>query len=137
MEQKSQSKQPNWLMVAVVTTIVGGVVQVLVNHFDSIVTFLGGTFSHAHLSLGVGYVVNVISALATIGGAIASLLAYRYAKSARQMRSVLRQVYRIASEGLEPHEERVKPLDTPVINREESWKQLEKRGGESVAEGSE
>ena len=36
MEQQADSKKSNWLKIAIITTIIGGVVQVIVNHFDNI-----------------------------------------------------------------------------------------------------
>jgi hypothetical protein len=117
-----QHKQPNWLKVAVVTTIVGGVVQVIVNHFDTLVVFFGGAISHVHLSVNVVGILNVISALATVGGAVATILAYRYARSARKMRSVLKQVLKIATDELE-RQKTGKPVEIPPIDRwsDEQW----------------
>lgn len=79
-----QQKQSDWLKVAVVTTIMGGVVQVIVNHFDNLLALLGGAISHIHLPVSLALILNIVSALATIGGAIATILAYRYARDARK-----------------------------------------------------
>jgi len=56
MSQQQQSEQPpqqpkqtNWLVVLVVTAIVGGIIQVLVNHFDTIAAFILGLFTQVHL----------------------------------------------------------------------------------------
>lgn len=133
MDQKDQPKQPNWLVVAVVTTIVGGVVQVVVNHFDNIVAFLGGAFSHVHLSIGIVSFINTVSALATLGGAIASLLAYRYAKRLKQANSRFEQIREIASEirrlATEPIEPvaAIEALEEPKVAmaKFEVFKQLE------------
>jgi len=49
-QQASQQPQPtNWLRVAIITAIVGGVVQVIVNHFDSMVANIVLIFSNFHI----------------------------------------------------------------------------------------
>src|SRR5690349_5696984 len=79
-----QQKQPNWLKVAVVTTMIGGVVQVIVNHFDNLLALLGGAISHIQLPGSLSIILNILSGLATIGGAFATVLANRYRREAVQ-----------------------------------------------------
>src|SRR5260221_5804630 len=104
-QNQTNQSQPNWLKVTIITTIVGGVVQVIVNHFDSIISLLGGTFSHIHLSVDIIGVTSTISAITTIGGAVATLVAYRIARKSREAYANLRRINEIASKALERLEE--------------------------------
>src|SRR2546423_9421958 len=44
-KQPNQKKEPNWLAVVIVTAIVGGIVQIVVNHFDAIFAALETRFT--------------------------------------------------------------------------------------------
>ncbi len=103
-----QQKQPDWLKVAVMTTIIGGVVQVIVNHFDNLLALLGGAISNIHLPVSLSITLNIVSALATIGGATATVLAYRYRRDAKKLRSVMIKVHNLLIEAVEQHEKQAK-----------------------------
>lgn len=79
-QPQQQPQQTNWLKVTIITAIVGGIVQIIVNHFDAIVTFLAGIFSQIHLPPLQGslfiIIINILSASFTILGAILSLLQF-------------------------------------------------------------
>jgi len=117
-----QQKQPDWLKVAVVTTIIGGVVQVIVNHFDNLLTLLGGAIAHIHLPVGLSIILNILSALATVGGAIATVLAYRYRRDAKKFRALILKFVELATEDLERQKEQAKlppaPFDWDRVARE-------------------
>lgn len=99
-----QQKQPDWLKVAVVTTIIGGVVQVIVNHFDNLLTLLGGAIAYIHVPGNFSIILNILSTLTTIGGAFATILAYRYRKDAKKLREGVEKIRRIVTAGLESQE---------------------------------
>ena len=129
-----QQKQPNWLKVAVVTTIVGGVVQVIVNHFDNIVAFLGGAISYVHLPVSIALILNIVSALATVGGAIATVLAYRYARDAKKLRSTMIRIHKILTEASELQNPLSSVPEIPVFNRDDLFEQLEREGAANLAQ---
>jgi len=110
-----QQKQPNWLKVAVVTTMIGGIVQVIVNHFDNLLALLGGAIAHIHLPGSLSVVVNVLSAMATIGGAFATVLANRYRRKAEQEAEEFRLALIRTDQMLTEELERQKPQTSRPI----------------------
>ncbi len=57
--QMQQQNQPSWMKVTLVTAVVGGVVQILVNHFDAIVAALYTLLVHvpAIIHNWIGYLI--------------------------------------------------------------------------------
>ena len=118
----NEQKQPDWLKVAVVTTIIGGVVQVFVNHFDNLLTFVGGAIAHTHLPVSLSIILNILSALATIGGAIATVLVYYYRLDAKKLRSAIKQIDKLVTEVLDRQKERARTLTEPI-----NWDEIARR----------
>ncbi len=99
-QSEQKSSQPNWLVVGIVLAIVGGIVQVLVNHYDGIAAFIVGLFSQVHLPPLQGspafYVLNILSGIAII---LSSVLVGILSLSnfERQRESLRKQMLRIES----------------------------------------
>ena len=101
----------------------------------NIVTFLGGNISHVHLPINITNAINLISAIITIGGAIASPFIYSYVKRAKRMELALKEFLKIA----EKYPDRInEPMPIqPLLNREELWRQMEEDATASITEVTE
>src|SRR6266567_151933 len=85
-----QPQQPNWFVALIVTVIVSGIVQVLVNHFDGIAAAIVGLFSQIHVPPLQGtptfVVLNILSGIATIlsGGSAIILFSLNHQRQRHQ-----------------------------------------------------
>lgn len=105
-----QPQQPNWLVVLFVTVTVGGVVQVLVNHYDAIAAAIVGLFSHIHLPPLQGSpafeVLSILSGIAVIlpGGLAIILFSLNHQRQRSQ--SLMEEHLRLVVKNIQQIKER-------------------------------